>query len=386
VFSKRAHWTAATNQLTRAREAYRGELLDLTVSNPTKAGIAYPLDELSEIMARAARTPYDPQPLGLACAREAVAREVGCDADYIVITASTSEAYSYLFKLLCDPGDAVLTATPSYPLLEHLAALELIDMQSFPLELHQRWEIDIDRLRNALTDRTRAILVVNPNNPTGSYVSGSEQDEIAQLGRAIISDEVFHPFAFGESGPSFVRDDVLTFTLGGLSKSAGLPHYKLGWIRVSGPGKSEAVNALEWIADNFLSVATPVQVALPEILAIAPKIRDSIRERTAANLRSLQTMLDSSPATRLLPIEGGWSAVLRVPRFESDEALALRLIEQHGVVVHPGYFFDFATEGHVVVSLLTPPDVFENGVARLLEAVTQASRTVDVAHGPGDNR
>ena len=369
MFSNRAHWTAATNLLTRARKAYRGELLDLTISNPTKAGINYPLDDLSEIMGRAARAPYDPQALGLASAREAVATELACDANDIVITASTSEAYSYLFKLLCDPGDAVLTATPSYPLLEHLAALELIEMHSFPLELHQRWEINIDRVRSALTGRTRAILIVNPNNPTGSYVSAPEQVEIASLGTPVISDEVFHPFAFGERGPSFVRDDVLTFTLGGLSKSAGLPHFKLGWIRVSGPGKAEAINALEWIADNFLSVATPVQVALPEILAIAPQIRDAIRERTAANLRSLRAVIETAPAMRLLPIEGGWSAVLRVPRFESDEALALRLIERHGVVVHPGYFFDFAAEGHVVVSLLTPPDVFEKGLARLLEAV-----------------
>lgn len=369
MFSNRAQWNAATNLFTRAREAYSGELLDLTVSNPTKAGIVYPLDELSEIMGRAARAAYDPQPLGLASAREAVARELRCDAGDIVITASTSEAYSYLFKVLCDPGDTVLTATPSYPLIEHLAALELIQVHSFPLELHQRWEIDIDRLRSAVTDRTRAILVVNPNNPTGSYVSAPEQSAIASLGTPVISDEVFHPFAFGENGPSFVRDDILTFTLGGLSKSAGLPHYKLGWIRVSGPGKTEAINALEWIADNFLSVATPVQVALPEILAIAPQIRDAIRERTAANLRSLRTLLEAAPAMRLLPVEGGWSAVLRVPRFESDEALALRLIERHGVVVHPGYFFDFAAEGHVVVSLLTPPNAFEKGVARLLEAV-----------------
>jgi len=369
VFSNRAQWNAATNRLTLARQGYRGELLDLTVSNPTKAGIPYPLDELSEIMGRAARSPYDPQPLGLASAREAIARELACDADDIVITASTSEAYSYLFKLLCDPGDAVLTATPSYPLIEHLAALELIEMHSFPLELHQRWEIDIDRLRSAVTGRTRAILVVNPNNPTGSYVSAHEQDQIASLDTTVISDEVFHSFAFGANGPSFVRDDVLTFTLGGLSKSAGLPHYKLGWIRVSGPGKAEAVNALEWIADNFLSVATPVQVALPEILAIAPQIRDAIRERTAANLRSLRALIEAAPETRVLPVEGGWSAVLRVPRFESDEALALRLIERHGVVVHPGYFFDFAAEGHVVVSLLTPPEAFEKGVAHILEAV-----------------
>jgi alanine-synthesizing transaminase len=367
MFSNRAQWNAATNRLTIARNAFRGELLDLTISNPTRAGIDYPLDELAQIMARAARAPYDPQPLGLRSAREAIARELGCDADDIVITASTSEAYSYLFKLLCDPGDAVLTATPSYPLLEHLAALELIELRSFALDLHQRWEIDIDRLRGALTDRTRAILVVNPNNPTGSYVSESEQDNIARIERTIISDEVFHPFAFGEAAPSFVRDDVLTFTLGGLSKSAGLPHYKLGWIRVNGPGKGDAVNALEWIADNFLSVATPVQAALPELLAIAPKIRAAIQRRTSANLATLSTMIERAPSMRLLPVEGGWSAIIRIPRFDSDEAFALRLIEEHGVVIHPGYFFDFESEGHVVVSLLTDQNTFEKGIARLLE-------------------
>jgi aspartate/methionine/tyrosine aminotransferase len=367
MFSKRAHWNAATNRLTIAREAYRGTLLDLTIANPTTAGIAYPLDELAEVMGRAARAAYEPQPLGLACAREAVGRELGCDADDIVITASTSEAYSHLFKLLCDPGDAILTATPSYPLLEHLAALELVELHSFALDLHQRWEIDTSRVQRAMTDHTRAILVVNPNNPTGSYISASEQEQIARIGTTVIADEVFHPFAFGEGGPSFVREDVLTFTLGGLSKSAGLPHYKLGWIRISGPGKREAINALEWIADNFLSVATPVQVALPEILSIAPTIRGAIQRRTSANLAMLRTMIERAPAARLLPVEGGWSAVIRVPRFDSDEALALRLIEEHGVVIHPGYFFDFEAEGHVVVSLLTQPDIFEKGVAHLLE-------------------
>ena len=240
MFSKRAQWDAETNRLTLARQSYRGTLLDLTNANPTKAEIAYPLDELAEIMSRAARAAYDPQPLGIATAREAVARELSCDAADVVITASTSEAYSFLFKLLCDPGDAVLTAKPSYPLLEHLAALELIELQYFPLEFHKRWEIDPTRISEVLTDRTRAILVVNPNNPTGSYVTADEQDAIAKSGLPIISDEVFHPFPFDNPAPSFVRDDILTFTLSGLSKSAGLPHYKLGWIRVSGPGKAEA--------------------------------------------------------------------------------------------------------------------------------------------------
>jgi len=368
MFSHRAQWNAAVNRLTLARSAYRGTLLDLTNSNPTKAGLRYPLDELADVMSRAARAPYDPQPLGIASAREAVARELACDASDIVITASTSEAYSFLFKLLCDPGDAVLTAKPSYPLLEHLAALELIELHYFPLEFHKRWEVIETRISDAITDRTRAVLVVNPNNPTGSYVRNDEQDAIARLGLPIVSDEVFHPFAFSDGAPSFVRDDVLTFTLGGLSKSAGLPHYKLGWIRVSGPGKREAIDAIELIADNFLSVATPVQVALPELLAIAPRIRNAIRERTSANIAMLATIIAHDPAAAVLPVEGGWSAIIRVPRIESDEALALRLIEKHGVVVHPGYFFDFDADGYLVVSLLTEPESFAEGIARIIAA------------------
>jgi aspartate/methionine/tyrosine aminotransferase len=366
MFSHRAQWNAAVNRLTLARQAYRGRLLDLTNSNPTKAGLQYPLDELAEILSRAARAPYDPQPLGIASAREAVARELSCDASDVVITASTSEAYSFLFKLLCDPGDAVLTAKPSYPLLEHLAALELIDLHYFPLEFHKRWEVVETRISDAITDRTRAVLVINPNNPTGSYVTAAEQDAIASIGPPVISDEVFHPFAFGDASPSFVREDVLTFTLGGLSKSTGLPHYKLGWIRVSGPGKDAATAALELIADNFLSVATPVQVALPELLAIAPRIREAIRARTSSNLAALRTTIANDPAATVLPVEGGWSAVIRVPRIESDEALALRLIEEHGIVVHPGYFFDFDADGYIVVSLLTEPEIFNEGIRRII--------------------
>jgi len=263
----------------------------------------------------------------------------------------------------------VLTAKPSYPLLEHLAALELIDLHYFALEFHKRWEIDPARISAAITDRTRAILVVNPNNPTGSYVTADEQDAIARFGLPVISDEVFHPFPFGDATPSFVRDDILTFTLGGLSKSAGLPHYKLGWIGVSGPGKTEAIDALELIADNFLSVATPVQVALPDLLSIAPRIREAVRQRTSSNLQTLTDAIANYPASRTLPVEGGWSAVIRVPRIDSDEALALRLIEEHGVVVHPGYFFDFETDGHLVVSLLTEGGIFEEGIARLISSL-----------------
>ncbi|MFL6244932.1 MAG: pyridoxal phosphate-dependent aminotransferase [Thermoanaerobaculia bacterium] len=359
MFSRRAHWSAPVNELTRERRG-RGELLDLTVSNPTTVGIAYPHEELADAIARGARASYDPDPRGIRSAREALAAELRCEADDLILTASTSEAYSFLFKLLTDPGDAVLTPIPSYPLLEHLASMELVHLRTFAMEFHQRWEIhDLP-----MDGRTRAIVVVNPNNPTGSFVTPREQDAIAAHRIPVISDEVFLDYPLDGSGTTFVRDDVLTFTLGGLSKSAGLPHFKLGWIRVSGPGRREALDALELIADNFLSVATPVQVALPDLLRIAPRIRNAISERTRANLATLRRVFEPVPAARVLPVEGGWSAVIRVPRVQSDEELALAMLDR-GVAVQPGYFFDFETEGHLVVSLLTPEKVFAEGILRL---------------------
>lgn len=362
MFSRRAHWNAPVNTLTIARQA-RADVLDLTESNPTRAGIAYPLDELSDALAHGARAPYAPEPLGIRSAREAVANELGAHADDIVITASTSEAYSFLFKLLTDPGDAVATATPSYPLLEHLASMELVTLQPFALEFHRRWEVaDV-----ATDERTRAILIVNPNNPTGSFVTESEQHRLAARGLPVISDEVFLDYGLDASGSTFAIDDVLHFALGGLSKSAGLPHYKLGWIRVGGPerAKREAINALELIADNFLSVATPVQQALPDLLRIGARIRDAIRERTRANLTTLRERVAARTDWQVLPVEGGWSAVVRVPAVVSDEELALSFLER-GVAVHPGYFFDFARDGYIVVSLLTPRDVFAEGIRRIV--------------------
>lgn len=362
TFSRRANWNPAVNAFTTARERRQRQgqkLLDLTISNPTQAGFDYPLDELAEAMAHAARAPYDPQPLGIPSAREAVANEIGCDAGDIVITASTSEAYSFLFKLLCDAGDNILTATPSYPLLEHLAALEQIELRTFALEFHRRWDLHADRVRSAMTARTSAIVVVNPNNPTGSYVRAEEQDSLAPLETPVISDEVF--FQFGSGGTRMVREDVLTFSLDGLSKACGLPHYKLGWIRVSGPDKERAIHALELIADNFLSAGTPVQQALPDLMRIGARIRKMIGERIHRNLETLQRSLP--PSMALLPVEGGWSAVLRMPRTHDDIALAML---DRGLVVHPGYFFDFETEGYIVVSLLTRPDVFGEGVKRII--------------------
>ena len=360
-FSNRTNWNAPLNRITAARQRRGGEVLDLTESNPTRAAIAYPLEELSEIFARAARTPYTPDPRGLASAREALG---GGD---VILTASTSEAYSFLFKLLCNPGDEVVAPTPSYPLFEHLSALEGVTLRPFALELHRRWELHLTRIREAMSSRTRAIVVVNPNNPTGSFVAADEQETLAELHLPIISDEVFLDYPLDSRGSSFARDDVLTFTLGGLSKSAGLPHYKLGWIRVSGPRKEQALAALELISDNFLSVATPVQVALPDILAIAPRIREAIRERTRRNLAHLRA--SALPSTTVLPVEGGWSAVVRVPTTESDEDLAVRLIEEQGVVIHPGYFFDFPADGFVVISLLTPTEIFDEGIRRFMDII-----------------
>lgn len=366
MFSKRAQWSAPVNRLTLERRKRGQPLFDLTGSNPTRASIPYPEDELAEALARGARASYDPDPRGIRSAREALGAELGCDADDLLLTASTSEAYSFLFKLLTDPGDVVLTPTPTYPLLEHLASMELVALQSFPLELQRRWELH----GVPVTPRTRAaikaIVVVNPNNPTGSFVTPREQDALAAHAIPIISDEVFLPYPLEGSGTTFVRDDVLTFTLGGLSKSAGLPHFKLGWIRVSGPGKREALEALELIADNFLSIATPVQVALPDLLRIAPRIRDAISRRTRQNLDTLHAQV--KPSMSVLPVEGGWSAVIRVPRVMSDEELALALLER-GVLVQPGYFFDFDAEGYVVVSLLTPENAFVEGVRRLADMI-----------------
>lgn len=365
VFSRRAHSDREVNRLALARERHRGPLLDLTISNPTQVSIDYPLDELADIMGRAARAPYGATPRGELSAREALARDLRCHPDDLILTASTSEAYGFLFKLLTDPGDNVIGASPSYPLLEHLARLELIELRSFALELHRRWELPVANLRALVDDRTRAILLINPNNPTGSYVTPDEQNGVAAFGLPVIADEVFLPFSFNTEPHSIVRDDLLCFTLGGLSKSAGLPHYKLGWIQVSGPGKREAIAALEMIADTYLSVSTPVQAALPELLAIAPRIRSAIRERTAGNLASLRAMIATRPELTLLPVEGGWSAIVRLPRVRDDEELALDYLAA-GVVVHPGYFFDFDRDGFVVLSLLTPPEVLVEGLARTL--------------------
>ena len=383
MFSDRIPRDLAANRLSTMVEAARAEgrpLVDLTASNPTQAGFEYPADLLAPLAdARALR--YDPQPLGHLETRRAVARDyerrgAQVPADRIVLTASTSEAYSVLFKLLADAGDEVLVPRPSYPLFEHLTRLDVVAAHPYDLEYHGVWSIDIASVERAITPRTRALLLVTPNNPTGSFVTPDELDRLAALCApkdiAIIADEVFadyelEPGAATAAGRAAARRDVLTFSLGGLSKSAGLPQVKLGWIAVSGPDAlvASAIERLELVCDTYLSVSTPVQMAAPALFLASAGIRSQIAARTLANYRALQSSIAGVRSCRLLRSDGGWSAVLQVPSLEPEEDLVLRLLDG-GVLVQPGYFFDFSRESFLVVSLITPPAVLADGIARIL--------------------
>jgi alanine-synthesizing transaminase len=353
-------------------------LLDLTVSNPTTCGIPYDEEAILGALRNPRALRYEPLPFGLASAREAVAGELGIGDSNVVLTASTSEAYAFLFKLLCDPGDSVLVAQPSYPLFEHLATFESVRLSPYPLEYDGAWHIDMDALRRRIDGRTRAILIVNPNNPTGSFLKRWEYDALAELKLPIVSDEVFATYGFGHDAERVTSvleaERGLVFSLGGLSKLAALPQMKAAWIAVGGPAqaKEQALARLELIADSFLSVSTPVQLALPALLRARRTTADAIVRRTRRNLEHLAGALSaaSSPAT-LLRAEGGWYATLRLPRTRSEEAWVLGLLEE-GVYVHPGAFFDFSEEAFVIVSLLTPEDTFDAGVERILTCAARA--------------
>jgi hypothetical protein len=365
MFSRRLNWNLPTNRLSALLRT-KAHYLDLTVSNPTSAGFDYPPLELPS------RTVYDPQPRGLLSAREAVAQYYGdVPASRILLTASTSEAYAYIFKLLCDPGDEVLSPRPSYPLFEFLAGLESVRVTQYPLRYDGMWHIDFDALERRITPRTRAIVVVNPNNPTGSFLKRDEWTRLEALGLPVISDEVFCDYALTEDAAR-VRtltgaQNVLTFSMSGLSKIAGLPQMKLGWIVASGPAHEAALERLELIADTYLSVATPVQVALPPILQATARVQQQIAARTRSNLAALQDMAKGAAAP--LRVEGGWYAILQVPRTKSEEDWTLELLANHDVLVQPGFYFDFESEAFLVVSLLTPPDVFQEGLRQLLAAI-----------------
>jgi len=385
VFSLRLPPHAESNALSKAVAALRSKnapIVDLTESNPTRVAIPYPDDMLASL-ADSEALRYEAHPFGLPSARDAVAadqrrRGARVDPARVVLTASSSEAYSWLFKLLCNPGEGVLVPQPSYPLFEHLTALDGVRLQPYALEYHGRWMIDIDGIA-AAPDDIRAVLVVSPNNPTGSFVDEDQFRHLSKVCRdrrwALIADEVFADYPLDATNPLTdlaARDEVLSFTLGGLSKSVGLPQLKLGWCVVGGPEpeRNAALSALEFIADSYLSVGTPVQVALAELLDRGAAVRTAIHERVRENLATLQAEVGRHPACDLLCLEGGWSAVVRVPAIRSEEQLALDLLRSERILVHPGYFFGFPTGAHVVVSLLPPPDVFDGATARLLTFVS----------------
>jgi aspartate/methionine/tyrosine aminotransferase len=354
-------------------------LLDLTLTNPTTAAIEYP-ESIFDALADPRSFTYAPSPFGVEPAREAIARDyerngIKVAADRLVLTSSTSEAYSVLFKLLCAPaGDAVMVPVPSYPLFEHLTNLDGVCPITYRLEFHRRWAIDFDTLDDGWNDSVRAVLAVSPNNPTGSMISDSELRDLsarcAQRHAALIIDEVFIDYPLSDPpAPATRVSDCLTFRLGGLSKSAGLPQVKLGWILVDGPEAlvRSALDRLELICDTYLSVSTPVQHAAPALLAAGGRVRARILDRIRTNDRRLRDIARAHRSIEVLPSDAGWSAVMRVPATRSEEDLTVALMETAGVIVHPGFFFDFPHEAFLVVSLLPEPPVFGDGIRRVME-------------------
>jgi len=385
VFSQRSGFDRGPNRvaiaLQEARQSDRA-LIDLTLSNPTLAHLPYDAEALSRALHHRESLAYRPEPLGLLSAREAIAshhkdRGVSIRPDRICLTASTSEAYAYLLKLLCDPEDDVLVPQPSYPLFEHLATLESVRLKPYRLRYEEQWRIDIDEIKRSTTERTRAIVVVSPNNPTGSYVKRDELEALGELAVPIISDEVFAGYPLVDD-PTRVEsalqtDQTLVFSLFGLSKLAALPQLKLSWLCINGPEPQvlEARERLELIADTFLSVNTAVQLAVPRILKSYHRLSDAIRARTQRNLDKLRRL---QCAASLLDLEGGWYATLQLPNIKSDEKWAVELVQKAGVSVYPGYFFDFEQPSVVVISLIVPEALFDQGVQRLAARVDVATK------------
>ena len=388
MFSSRFHWDLRPNRISQALAAKRAagaRILDLTESNPTHAGLHYP-GEIVRAFEDAAMLAYEPAPAGTPAARAAVsawyaARGHTVPVERILLTASTSEAYAYLFKLLTNAGDEVLVPRPSYPLFEFLADMESVTVRQYPLVYHGGWSIDLRAVEGALTPRSRAIVLVNPNNPTGSYVKRGELSALTSLcarrGIALISDEVFADYALAEDADRVATlagvEECLAFSMSGLSKVAGLPQMKLGWLVVSGPAalRAEAWEKLEWIADTYLSVSTPVQCAAARLLAAGETVQRQIRQRASDNLAFARGAVAGSPAN-ILAVEGGWYITLQVPRIHSEEEWTLQLLERADVLVQPGFFYDFESEAYLVVSLLTAPEIFRDGLARLVELLTAA--------------
>jgi hypothetical protein len=389
MFSCRTNWSLTPNRLSellRERRARGLPILDLTESNPTRCGFALDGDEILAALHNPRALTYEPDPLGLRTAREAVAqyyseRGVQLDPDQIFLTSSTSEAYSFVFRLLANPGDKILAPQPSYPLFDFLGALNDVEVLPYPLVYDDGWQVDLEALASRWQSSTRAVLVVHPNNPTGSYVQKRERGRMIEICQrneaAIIADEVFADYGFAAGAERVVthaqNSEALTFTLSGLSKICALPQMKLGWIVVSGPPElcSEAQARIEVIADTYLSVSAPVALATPAWLARRRGIQAQILERVRANLRKLDELLTPGVPVSRLSVEGGWYAVLRVPSTRSDEDWAAELLTREGVSLHPGHFYDFPSEGYLVLSLLPAREVFQDALGKVISLVSR---------------
>ncbi len=392
MFAKRTNWKLEENPYSRALRQCResgAAILDLTASNPTTCGFEYDETAILAALHSSAALEYDPQPKGLLNAREAVVRyyvqkdaSAALDPERLILTTGTSEAYSFLFRLLCEPGDEVLVAQPSYPLFEFLADIQDVRLRAFHLFYDHGWQFDFHEIETAVGERTRAILVVHPNNPTGHFVTSGEAARLTALCRehqlALVVDEVFldyelRPKTAGKNhhGSFVANNDALTLVLSGLSKISALPQMKLGWIALNGPDAlvSDAMARLEVIADTYLSLSAPLQHALPGLLAQREVMQPQLVARIEANLRELDAQLARQSLVSRLALEGGWYAVLRVPATQSDEQLAIRLLEATSVLVHPGHFYNFPAEGYLVVSLLARAEEFSEGISKLLACV-----------------
>jgi hypothetical protein len=387
MFSKRYNWGAPPTPFGRLLTEKRKTdhvIIDLTESNPTRVGLDYDARSVLSALSDAETLIYDPDPRGLSCARQAVAdhyRDLGhpVDPGAVLLTPGTSEAYGYVFKLLADPGDEILVPRPGYPLLPYLAGFEGLTCHSYPLRYGEGsgWYVDIDVLSALITDETRAVVIVNPNNPTGSYVNSRELEQIDSLcstsGVALIVDEVFSDFeataAPDRARTVLNRTRALTFVLNGVSKMLGLPQMKLGWMVVGGDGQlaQAALEGLEALLDFYLPVSTPVQLGLKRLLAGRSAIQGQIQARLSENSRILAFEAGRTRNCRVLDREGGWYAVMEIRDGVSDEDRALRLLREDDILIHPGFFYDFNREGMVVLSLLSEPAIFRQGVGRLLK-------------------
>jgi len=382
MFSERTSWKLGPNRLFQALEEVRvggARIFDLTASNPTRVGLDYPAGAILDSLASPGSLDYDPQAKGLLEARRAVAgyyaqqHGISVDPEHIILTTGTSEGYSYIFRLLCNAGDELLVPKPSYPLFEFLADLQDVKLVPYPLLYDHGWQIDFPSFEDAVTDKTRGVVLVHPNNPTGSFAKEQEREQLNEFCSAhqlaLAVDEVFLDYSLGTTVRSFAGNDkALSFTLSGLSKISALPQMKVAWVITSGPDlqKTEALARLEVIADTYLSMNAPIQWAIPALLGERTHIQRQLLSHLQKNLAELDRQLALQSSCQRLIVEGGWYAVLRVPVTRSDEDLTIELLRQQSVLVHPGHFYDFPQEGFMILSLISAPDEFAEGIRRML--------------------